>query len=94
MELPVQHVGSRRQTLALVLRQGAPTRPCAQGLRLHQTLDLVQTAIDALGQYVPPDAPGAIGAIGADEARPHLHADLFVIPAAFARRSVQPGMEP
>lgn len=53
----------------------------------------MQAAIDAVCKHVMPDTASAVSAVKADEARPHLRADVFVILRTLARLPVERGME-
>ena len=54
----------------------------------------MQPAVHAFGQQIMPHAPGAIGPIAADEARPYLGRERFIGSAALARRALEPCIEP
>ena len=95
-ELAIEHIWRDRggEPKAVVLLQATPARSCPEGLCLHQPLDPVQAAKDAFGQHIAPDTPSAVGSGAADEARPHLRADLFVVADPLARRPIEPSVEP
>lgn len=76
-----------------IFRQRAAPWPCPQGLRAHQTLDLVQPAGQAFCQNVLPDPMSTIGAGAADQARPHLSANRFIPLRPSTRLAGQPGMK-
>ncbi len=94
-KLPVQNVRRHGRDLPItfVLRQAPPAWPCPQSLQAHQPLDPMQAAVNAFGQQVAPDAPGAVGPVAGNEACLDLLADRFVAAGSGAGRSVQPGME-
>ncbi len=71
-----------------------PARSGSQGLGAHQSLDAMQAARDSLGQHVVPHPPGAIGAVGRHETRPHLRAQHSVAARPRARRAAEPCVEP
>jgi hypothetical protein len=70
-----------------------PPPPCAERLGPHQPLNAMQTAVEALRQHVVPDPQGTVSAGASDEARPHLRADLFIIPASLGWGSAKPSMK-
>src|ERR1700733_71688 len=72
-ELPIEKVGSDgRRSCAIVFWKPPTSWASAQGVHPHQALDLVQTAGEAFGEHVPPDAAGAISASAPHEARANL----------------------
>src|SRR4051812_43915196 len=66
--LPVTYVGW----------QPTPARACFEPMLPHQSLDPMQPAVYAVGQQIVPYAPGAVGSIAADEARPYLGREYLV----------------
>jgi hypothetical protein len=91
--LAIQHVVGDGTALATILRQSSAPWPRSQCLLAHQALDMVQTAAAAPRQQVVPDPPSTIRAVAADKALAHLVAKILVVPAAFAARPIQPGVE-
>lgn len=84
MEPAIQNVRcGNDEALARILRQSPSPQPCPERLSLHQAFDAMRAAADTLGQNIAPDAPCPIGAGAGDEARPHLRADLVVLPESW-----------
>jgi hypothetical protein len=94
-EAAIQHVGSDgvRLPLTQIGRQTTPSRTRFESLQPHQSLDPTQPAIDPVFDYVAPYAPGAVSPVAAEEACTNLRAQFFVVAAALAARSRQPGIE-
>ena len=92
----IEHVRSDGGGLPLtdVRRQPTPARACFKPVLSHQSLDPMQPAVHAVRQQVVPHAPGAIGSVAADEARPHLGRERLIGSAALARRALEPRIEP
>lgn len=70
------------------------SRLSANFLGLHQPLDPVEAAIDAVRQHIAPDAPGTVSAGRAYEARPHPGSNLLIISDALAERPIEPARKP
>lgn len=91
---PLRLLASMARSMALfVLVTGLPFVVLMPVLP-HEALDAMQTAGQALGQHVMPDAASTIGSVAALEAaidRRHQH---LVVPRASAGAAVEPGMEP
>jgi hypothetical protein len=69
-ELAIQQVGRHglELSIATILRQAPPARPCSQALQVHQPLDPVQAAVYPVGEQIAPDPARAAGAVAGDEA--------------------------